>query len=148
MAVGDLAFYYTLYLWANLTNTGHIYILYDCMLININNVRDTRIQIPLQLLYYTVAPFKLDSYLNTKRFSSLSRMRISVFEVMSVYLIDQYQMLSQKRWHFMSWKKFNFKSLSCSWHRFLLGDWKHSTWVFYRRVVAWSLNGVCSWKID
>ena len=39
-------------------------------------------------LDFFITWFKLNSYSNAKHFSLLSRMHISVFEVMSVYLID------------------------------------------------------------
>ena len=44
--------------------------------------------------------------------------------------------LPQERYRSMSWKKFNFKSLSRSWHRILLVIWKHSAWAFYRLHMA------------
>ena len=47
----------------------------------------------------------------------------------------------RSRCHSMSLKNFNIKSVLCSWHRIPLVIWNHSAWVFYRWVVAWSLNG-------
>ena len=46
--------------------------------------------------------FKAEFILERKRFLSLCRMRISVFEVKSVLPIDRYQTLPQKRYRYMS----------------------------------------------
>ena len=40
--------------------------------------------------------------------------------------------LPQERYRYMSWRKFNFKRVSCLWHRILLVIWKRSAWAFYR----------------
>ena len=37
-------------------------------------------------------------------------------------------------------KKFNFKSVSRSWHMILLVIWKHSAWAFYHKQWRLSLN--------
>ena len=48
----------------------------------------------------------------------------------------------------MSWKKFNFKSVSHSWHMILLVIWKHSAWAFYRWAVALGQNGTLQLIIE
>ena len=73
-------------------------------------------------------------------FSLYSRVRISIFEVMSVYPIDDIKMLSrevllhelkkvqlQERFTFMT-------------HDFIV-MWRRSAWAFYCWEVVWSLNG-------
>ena len=75
---------------------------------------------------------KAEFILERKCFLSLCCMRISVFEVMSVWPIDRYQTLPQERYCYMSWKKSNFKSVSPSWHMILLVIWKRSALAFYR----------------
>ena len=64
---------------------------------------------------------KLNSYSNESVFSSLSNMCIFDFEVISVYPIDRYQKHYPKS-DTASWieKKFNFKSVSHSWHMIVL----------------------------
>ena len=42
---------------------------------------------------------------------------------------------------FHSWKKFNFKSFSRTWHMILLVIWKRSTWAFIAKQWRLSLNG-------
>ena len=46
-----------------------------------------------------------------------------------------------KRDKFMSWKKFNFQSVSRSWHMILLIIWKCSAWAVYSLAVVLSVNG-------
>ena len=60
-------------------------------------------------------------------------MHISVFEVMSIYPIDQYQKAIPREMplHELKKKKFNFMCVSHSWHRILLVIWRCSAWVFY-----------------
>ena len=41
----------------------------------------------------------------------------------------------------MSWKKFNVKSVSRSWHMILLVIWKCSAWAFIAKQLHFSLNG-------
>ena len=41
----------------------------------------------------------------------------------------------------MSWNKFNFQSVSRSWHRILLVIWKCPAWTFYCWAMTWSLKG-------
>ena len=79
-------------------------------------------------------------------------MRISVFEVMNVYPIDQYQnaiprlmplhelekSLTSKCFMFMTHDSIG---VSRSWHMILLVIWKPSAWVFCRWAVVLSLNG-------
>ena len=67
---------------------------------------------------------KLNSYSNASVFLSLCRMRISVcwdHERLTNRSISKCYL---EQYHYMSWKKLNFKSVSRSWHRILLVIWK------------------------
>ena len=61
--------------------------------------------------------------------------------VMQKWSIDQYQNLFQGRCRSMSWNKFNFNSVSRSWHMILLVIWIRSALPFYCWAVMLSLNG-------
>ena len=70
--------------------------------------------------------FKLNSYSNASVFYRFVACAFPFFEGKSVLPIDRYQIAS------LVGKKFNFKSVSRSWHRILLVNWKRSAWAFYR----------------
>ena len=78
------------------------------------------------------------SHSNAKHFSSLYSMRISIFEVMSVYLKNRYQNNIPRAMPLLCFTSWNFKCISCSWHIILLVIWKCSAWGFtaqqWRRV--------------
>ena len=86
--------------------------------------------------------YKPNSYSNARVFFlSLYRMRISVFwghEHLTDRLISKHYPRA-KSLHELK-KKFNFKSVSHSWHMIPLVIWKHSAWTFYRYEWRLSLN--------
>ena len=95
----------------------------------------------IDIKYVIDSRMKLDSHSNASIFSLLSCMRVSVFEVINVYPIDQYQNAIPRVMPLHELKKGRFKNVSGSWHRMQLVIWKCCAWPFYHWVVAWSLNG-------
>ena len=65
-----------------------------------------------------------------KCFFIIYRMHISIFEVMSIYPIDQYQKAIPIAMLLHELKNVNFMSVSRSWHMILLVIWKCTAWVF------------------
>ena len=77
-------------------------------------------------------------------FSSLSHIRISVFEVLSVHPTDWYQTLFQERCRSMSWKKFNFDAhdTGFNWssenalHECFIAEQWHEVWMEMLQLTA------------
>ena len=86
---------------------------------------------------------KLNLCSNANHFSSLCCMHIPVFEVMSVYPIDQYQNTTPRVMPLHELKKAQLpeRSKLKSWHMILLVIWKCSAWAFIVKQSPLSLNG-------